>query len=167
MALYGAVYLDRSALYSLGVQYQADTQVAPLDDNASIRVYPETRAVLTRITELVRIHGHGSFMYAGQDMPYLYFLTGLENPTRSLFDFLDTTDSARGAKLLNTLREQHVAVIAINTSPSLSPALERATLRALERQYPVHERIAGIEVRWTLDAAGSHQSHVRSPVAKP
>jgi hypothetical protein len=147
-AIFGAAYLDRTTLNDLGHRYERNRDTVALADNASIRVTPETRRDLNRINDLVLKHGRGRYMYAGPDLPQLYFLTRFENPTRSLFDFLDTSDSARGRNLLRALRLHGVTVIAINLERDLSDPLEPMTLNALARLYPHHEEVGGIDVRW-------------------
>ena len=44
------------------------------------------------------------YIFAGPDTPEIYALTGLRNPTRSLFDYLDPSNSARGEHLLRRSR---------------------------------------------------------------
>jgi hypothetical protein len=81
-------------------------------------------------------------------MPHVYFLSNLDNPTRSLFDFVDPTDSARGAALLRTLQERRVTAIAIDRFPAHSDPLDRATLLRLAAMYPNLVRIGEVDVRW-------------------
>ena len=73
-------------------------------DRAWIRVSPSQRAVYLEVMALLTTHARGSYIYAGPDTPEIYALTGLRNPTRSLFDYLDPSDSARGQNLLRALR---------------------------------------------------------------
>lgn len=128
-ALYGAAYLDRSSLNTLADRFVRDGQVEVLDpDRASIRVDPAEARGTRRIVNLLRRHSRGRYTFAGPDTPQLYFLANLDNPTRSLFDFVDTTDSARGSALLRTLRRTGVTAVAINRDPGHSEALDASTL---------------------------------------
>jgi hypothetical protein len=148
-ALYGAAYLDRASHVTLTYRFVRDGQVAVLDrDRASIRVLPREAAAVREIVALLRRHSHGGYTFTGPDTPQLYFLADLDNPTRSLFDFLDTSDSARGAALLARLREKGVTAIAINRHPSLSKPLDARTLDQLSGRYPNLERVGRIDVRW-------------------
>ena len=76
------------------------------------------------------------YIYAGPDTPEIYALTGLRNPTRSLFDYLDPSNSARGEKLLRTLRRRGVTAIVINTRPGFSDAARAADGRRASCRVP-------------------------------
>jgi Dolichyl-phosphate-mannose-protein mannosyltransferase len=149
--LFGASYLDRMSLYDLhvGERFVRDGQVEVLDeDRASIRVYPSQAASTREVVRLLRQHSVGRYTFAGPDLPQIYFLADLENPTRSLFDFLDLSHSARGGKLLETLRRKEVTAIAVHQVIQLSPPLDAETLEALRATYPNHKRVDVIDVRW-------------------
>jgi hypothetical protein len=149
-AVFGAAFLDRTSVPDLGTRFRQDPQVQVLGDNASIRVEPSVKRQLDEVTRLLRRHGRGLYVYAGPDLPHVYFLSGFKNPTRSLFDFLDTENSARGQALLRALRDKEVTTIAINRDPDLSEPLEPATRRELVRIYPIGKRIGSIDVRWKV-----------------
>ena len=150
-ALYGAAYLDRASFGTLSDRFVRDRQVEVLDTSrASIRILPSEAAATRRIVALLRRHSRGSYIFAGPDMPQVYFLTDRDNPTRSLFDFLDTTDSARGSTLLRTLREKRVSAIAVNTAPIHSDPLDSTTSRRLATMYPNHARVGAVDVRWRV-----------------
>jgi hypothetical protein len=107
------------------------------------------RAVYLETSALLQAHARGDFVYAGPDTPELYALTELRNPTRSLFDYLDTSGSARGQALLHALRGHGVTAIAINRRPAYSAPLDARTVERLRVDYPRHERVGAFEVRWT------------------
>jgi hypothetical protein len=147
--LFGFVWLDREAIYWFGLAPYTNPQTVILDHRrASIRVTPADRAMYRDVAALLRRHTPGQFTYAGPDAPELYFLADLKNPTRSLFDVLDTSDSARGKTLLRTLTARRVSAIAINLRPSFSDRLEPSTLRQLRHDYPAHVRVGRFVVRW-------------------
>ena len=147
--LFGFAWLDRGAIGTLGASFRPAREHVVLDrDVASIRVTPEHRAVYRKAAELLDRHGEGRFIFAGPDAPELYYLSRRENPTRSLFDFLDGSDSARGTHLLSILRERSVTAIAINLRPDFSDPLEAATVRTLRSLYPHHARAGQFDVRW-------------------
>ena len=93
-------------------------------------------------------HASGEFAFAGPDAPELYFLAQRKNPTRSLFDFLDTSNSARGEKLLRELRERNVTAVAINREPDFSQPLGPAIIQRLSVLYPQHSRVGKFDIRW-------------------
>jgi hypothetical protein len=149
LAVFGFVSVDRTSVPDLGRGFERDRSTVILDDErASIRVSAADRATYQRIAALIRLHASGRFVFAGPDAPEVYFLSGFENPTRSLFDFLDASDSARGAALLSTLRERRVNVIAVNDQPEFSDPLEGPVVSRLDALYPVHERVGRFDIRW-------------------
>ena len=146
---FGFVWLDRGSVYALGFNSGASNETTTLDSRrAAIRVSPGDKAEYDRAVQLLREHSSSPYTYAGPDAPELYYLSGLSNPTPSLFAFLDTSDSERGDRLLPTLRERHVTAIAINVDPDLSERLDARTTRLLRDVYPRHERVGRFDVRW-------------------
>ena len=141
--------VDHSVLYQDGTRPNGNPQTVILDsDRAWIRVSPTHRAVYLETSALLQAHARGRYIYAGPDTPEIYALTGLRNPTRSLFDYLDPSDSARGANLLRTLRSHGVTAIVINAQPGFSRRLEPRTVARLRAEYPHHERVGAFDVRW-------------------
>ena len=141
--------VNHSVLYRDGTRPNGNTQTVVLDrDRAWIRVSPTHRAVYLETMALLRAHARGDYVYAGPDTPEIYALTGLRNPTRSLFDYLDPTGSARGERLLRTLRSRGVTAIVINARPGFSDPLRPRTVAVLRTRYPFHQRIGAFDVRW-------------------
>jgi hypothetical protein len=141
--------VNHSVLYRDGTDPNGNPQTVVLDrDRAWIRVSPSQRLVYREVMALLRSHARGSYVYAGPDTPEIYALTGLRNPTRSLFDYLDPSDSARGQSLLGTLRGHGVTAIVVNPRPSFSPRLERRTVDRLRVEYPLHATVGPFDVRW-------------------
>ena len=103
---------------------------------------PAAPTVYLETSALLRVHARGRYIYAGPDTPEIYALTGLRNPTRSLFDVLDPSNSARGKQLLATLEARNVTAIAINAVPAFSNPLERGVEARLRSGYPHHKRLA-------------------------
>jgi hypothetical protein len=79
----------------------------------------------------------------------VYFLTGLRNPTRTIFDFFDEPEG-RTARILGALDARGVNVVVINHDEALSfSAQPAADLRAgLEARYPHGRAVGQFEVRW-------------------
>ncbi len=77
-------------IYSMGVRSAPDRQVHDLSlARGGLRVASEESRAYEQLISTVRSYATGQFMYAAPDCPEVYFLTGLRNPTRTLFDFLD------------------------------------------------------------------------------
>jgi hypothetical protein len=155
LVVFGFV-VNHGMLYRYGLRPMSNPQTVILDrGTAWIRVTPEQRAIYRRAALLLRRHSAGQYVFAGPDTPELYVLSGRRNPTRSLFDLLDPTDSARGRHLLGTLDERHVTAIAINFFPAFSEPLEKDVVARLRAEYPRHERVGSFEIRWKPAGASS------------
>ena len=151
LAIFGFRQLDHQSVESLGTKYVprfADTTLN--DDRGSILVRSEVRARYDRVLDLVAAHRpENRVLFAGPDAPEVYFLTDSVNPTRSIMDFLDTSGSTRGAKLLALLEREDVRLVVINHAPEQSPRLDPATVTQLRSMYEHAQRVAPFEVRWT------------------
>jgi hypothetical protein len=114
-----------------------------------LRVPPRMSDEYKQLVETVRRHDgrNDAYIYAAPDVPEVYFLTGLRNPTRTLYDFFDDPN-ARTARVLGALREKDVRVVAINTGPGFSKPVSGELRAALEREYPRVEGVGRFEVRW-------------------
>lgn len=97
---------------------------------------------------MVQEHAGGSgFIYAGPDCPEVYFLSGKQNPTRTLFDFFDPPEG-RSERILATLESHQVKVAAILTQPAFSPPMASDLQAALRERFPNSAKIGKFEVRW-------------------
>jgi len=98
-------------------------------------------------TEVSRHAGPGP-IYAGPDSAGLYFLTGHQNPTPILGEFLSGKDT-QASRVISALDRSHARLAIINHEPGnnsgpLSPDL----LDALRSRFPESEMIDKFEVRW-------------------
>jgi hypothetical protein len=99
------------------------------------------------LAALLRAHASGSYMYAAPDCPQVYFLAGLKNPTRTIWEFL--SDSGTGAAhVLHALDEHAVMVVAINRQPPFSGPLPSDLIDSLTARYPQADTLAQFIVRW-------------------
>jgi hypothetical protein len=101
-----------------------------------------------RLVSLVRRHADGSqYIYATPDSPEVYFLSGFENPTKTLFEFLDV-HPLPVRRLVSILVRRSVNVVVINEVPPLSGPTPPSLRHALAVRYP-HTAMAGqFLVRW-------------------
>lgn len=149
LVVFGFARLDGGDVYSLGWTPVTRPQNMVLDEErASIRVSGSEREMYRRVATLLEERSSGRFTFAGPDAPELYVLSGLRNPTRSLFDVLDPMDSSRGTRLIEALAAQGVTAIAVNLQPTYSPPLEDATMAKLRSLFPSALRVDRFEVRW-------------------
>ena len=112
-----------------------------------IDVVPRDSAQYAALIPLVRELAAGGPIWAGPDAPEVYFLAGLPNRTRTLFDFFDA-DSSTAMPLAQRLEQRGVAAVVVKLQPAFSPALTLEVLAQLAAAYPQSRRIDGFEVRW-------------------
>jgi len=136
-------------VYSLGHFYVPDpqTQRLTLARAGGLRVAPAEAELYEHLIPFIQSHASGKFIYCTQDCPEVYFLSGLGNPTRTLFDFLDDP-RGRTDRIMSLLESRKVNVVAIshaagNQSPP-DPALEGA----LDQRFRHSARMQIFEVRW-------------------
>jgi hypothetical protein len=101
-----------------------------------------------RLVSLVQRHsGTSRYIYATPDSPEVYFLSGTENPTASLFELLDR-HPARAHELVNTLAARKVNVVVINRHPFVYDASPASIQRVLVDRYPRVAYAGRFEIRW-------------------
>jgi hypothetical protein len=92
-------------------------------------------------------HARGGYTWASPDCPEIYFLSGLRNPTRTLFEFFDEP-AGHTERVLHALELHGVTAIVMNATPGFSPRISDELAGALEERYPSAERIGNFLVRW-------------------
>lgn len=136
-------------IYGMEESYKPERQTTRLhlERGGGLRVTPDDAALTERLIALVREHANSRFIYAAPDCPEVYFLSGLQNPTRTLFDFLDDrTDESEN--ILALLESHNVNLIVINGNPAFSSELPDSHRKILEQRYPSSSEVGEFEVRW-------------------
>ena len=110
--------------------------VAPSD----ARHYQELIALLTT-------HSRSHYTIATPDLPEVYFLSDLNNPTRSFFESLDYPATA-ASDVLKKIDEHGITVIVINHRPQFSAPVPADLEDSLGRRFPLEHSIGPLEVRW-------------------
>lgn len=137
-------------IYVMGNYYQPNPQTVRLNvpRGGGLRVEPWEAEQYDRLIPVVEEHaGSGQFIYAAPDCPEVYFLSGKQNPTRTLFDFLDEP-TGRSERVLHAIESHQVRVVAILTRPGFSPPLSADLVNALRERFPDSTKIGRFEVRW-------------------
>jgi hypothetical protein len=87
-------------------------------------------------------HAPNGLMYAGNDCPELYFLTGLKNVTRDDY-------GAPPEEVLKALRSTDVKVVALFDSPYFPTAQTSPEVRAeVMKKFPHSKRFEVFQVFW-------------------
>jgi hypothetical protein len=99
------------------------------------------------LVPLVRQHARNGYTWASPDVPEIYFLTGLRNPTRTMYDFFDDP-IGRSARLLATLQRHDVTAVVLNRRPEYSHEIAADLVDSLVARYPNSSEIGDLQVRW-------------------
>lgn len=148
---FAVLWLNRGFIFSMGLIYLPgnQTQPLPLAVAGGVRVAPAEARAYARFGRELPAHAGGSpWMWAGPDLPQMYPVAGLRNPTRNLFEVFDGDPATFEPRLLRTLDARDVHVVVVNPAPAFSRPLSPATLAALEARYPHADTIGGYVMRW-------------------
>jgi hypothetical protein len=142
------VRVNDSTLYTMGVSYQPYGPTMPLAlERGGLEVPARDALVYRRVVALVTQHAKGGYLWASPDCPEVYFLTGLKNPTRTLFDFFDQPEG-RTSRVLDALDRHGVSVVVLNARASFSRTVPDDLVAEIEARYPFGANVGQFQVRW-------------------
>jgi len=140
--------LNAQSLRDVGIVMHPAVTLVPLRlPRTGIRVRREDAARYRSLVDTLVAHARGGVTYAGPDSPELYFLAGLRNPTRLIFDFLEP-DARKPDSLLALVDRERLTAVVIRSAPEFSRPLEPSVLQGFAERFP-HEWTQGdLTVRW-------------------
>ncbi len=145
---FAVVRMNDSTLYTIGISVQPYLRTMPLGlARGGIDVPVVHAEAYRRLIPLLRSRARGGYTWASPDCPEVYFLSGLRNPTRSLFDFFDDT-TGRTDRVLQALERHGVTVVVLNARAAFSSTLTDDLVAAIEKRYPFATNIGPFHVRW-------------------
>lgn len=147
MLLFTMLSSHRAYIETLGVLHAPRRFDARLNlPRAHLKVSPDDVETYRRVVFSIARHGRGGQLLAGPDCPEVYFLSGMVNPSRALFDFfsLDTARPSEDALAAWSKGD----VIVINLTPGFTPKPSGGLLEKLRLEFPNGEHIGKFEVRW-------------------
>jgi hypothetical protein len=146
---FAVLRVNDSTLNAMGVTYGPYHPTMPLTlpRGGGLRIPRDQAVVYQRLVPMLRQRAEGSYTWASPDAPELYFLAGLRNPTRSLYDFFDDT-TGRTSRLLQVLDARSVTAVVLNARPAFSPAPPEDLVEALEARYPYATNVGPYQLRW-------------------
>ena len=145
---FAVLRMNDSTLYTIGISYQPYLRTMPLGlPRGGIDVPIVHAEAYQRLIPLLRARARGGYTWASPDCPEIYFLSGLKNPTRSLFDFFDDT-TGRTDRVLQALERRGVTVVVLNARAAFSSTLSDELVAAIEQRYPFATNVGPFHVRW-------------------
>ena len=140
--------MNTSLLFGMGVLFVPYPPTASIGvPRAGLRI-PDHEAQMYHVAvTMLQQHARGGYTWASPDCPELYFLSGLRNPTRSLFDFFDDP-TGRTPRILQALDRHGVTAVVLNRAPQFSPQVADDLVAAIEERYPYGADVGKFQVRW-------------------
>jgi hypothetical protein len=147
LLVFGLVRVTPGAVESFGSRYVPTDETVRLQlDRSGLRVRASDVARYEPLIRFVQNHAEGRTLWAGPDAPEIYFLSGVPNKTRTLFDFLDT--SAGSVPLIERVRAANATLVVLNLRPDFSGPPDQATVDALLAEFPNARSAPGFMVFW-------------------
>lgn len=137
-----------ASVFTIGLSNRTDDQRAALAlARGGIDVSPYDSALYGSLISELREHSRSAYTYAGPDAPEVYFLSGLRNPTRTLFDFFNDP-VGRTQRIVSELDTRGVTAVVINARGAFSGSMAPDLASALAARFPLHEQIGPFTLRW-------------------
>jgi hypothetical protein len=147
-AAFAVFRVNHTPIPTMGVSYAPPYQMTRLKlERGGIEI-PRTHAmVYDSLVPMLRAHARGKYTWASPDTPEIYFLSGLDNPTRTLFEVFDDSTNSN-ARVLRSLDEHGVTAIVLNSSPGFSAPIAHPWFVQLAARYPHAQWVGPYQLRW-------------------
>ena len=138
---------NATRIASVGNWYQPQSAMAPLAmERGGVDVPADQARSYGALVERLRAHARGGYTWASPDSPEVYFLSGLANPTRTLFEVFDDPPN-RPDDVLRILDAHGVTAIVLG-APSFSPPISPEMYAKLSARFPHAEDVGPFQLRW-------------------
>ena len=145
---FGIMRLLPASVSTLGYRFAGTQETYVLDvPRSGLRMTKEDASRYADLVGTLQELGPGRTLWAGPDAPEVYFLSGLPNRTRVMFDFLDA-DFNSAESLVDRVARSEASLVVIKTSPSFSPAATSAELDSLRLRFSGERTVPGFRVFW-------------------
>jgi hypothetical protein len=148
LTAFAVTRVNTSLLFGMGVLYQPYPPTTALAMPRGGLVVPSYDADMYNAAVMVlHRHARGGYTWASPDCPEIYFLSGLQNPTRTMYDFFDDP-TGRTARIVAALERHGVTAVVLNRFPQFSPNIPDDLVAELERRYPFGTDVGKFHIRW-------------------
>jgi hypothetical protein len=146
-ALFAVLRINSTRIASVGNWYQPQQTVAKLGMERGQIEVPKTDSIMYgSLVTLLRAHARGGYTWASPDSPEVYFLSGLKNPTRTLFEVFDDSTN-QSQRVLRALDARGVTAIVLS-APSFSAPITPEMYSEVAMRYPHSQYVGPFQVRW-------------------
>jgi hypothetical protein len=145
---FGLLWLNRGRAVTQGSRFFQDVSEVRLAlPRGGLRIDEPGQLDYTRVVSLLQAHAKSGFTYAAPDCPEIYFLSGLGNPTRALFDFIEPQERSLD-RVLPAITRTGVTAVVLNRKPEFSGPLPGDLEAELTTRFPQSEEVGRFTVRW-------------------
>lgn len=128
---------------------EARDALAPLAlARGGIIVSRDDSTLYAQLMAAIRQHADGEWLYVWHDAPQLYFLAGMRNPTRTLFEAFDDAEERSPGSLTATLQRHDVRLVVLTDSAGAYRPMDPAFRAWLVTEYPESAWVRRFELRW-------------------
>jgi hypothetical protein len=120
-------------------------------DRGGLRVPASDSADASAFVRTLRAHARNGYTFATPDAPEAYFLTGLRNPTPTMYERFDES-AGDTDRILALLQARRVTAVAISSWRITSKLPDARLLAALRERYPDSAVVWHFTVRWAPEA---------------
>ena len=139
--------LNPGGLWSIGVDSQPYRVVNARMPRARLRIHAGNRAEYAKVVAWIKAYGQGPYLYATPDCPELYFLSGLQNPTRTFYEAFNR-DPLTADAVLDLVNRHDINLVVVNLQPEFSGPIDPQIERALAARFPNTATVGRFIVRW-------------------
>jgi hypothetical protein len=147
--LFAAWRITPAFVYNMGVSAAPYFQTQPLNlpRGGNVLVDPVDADNYEQLIPFIQSHSSSDFTYAGPDCAEIYFLTGLKNPTRTLFDSFDDP-VGRNERILQAIDAHRITAITFDRRPGFAGLVNRELEQAVATAFPHSKQFGRFLVRW-------------------
>lgn len=147
LLVFGLVRVTPGSVESFGSRFAHTDETVPLKlERSGLRVRASDAAAYEKLIGAVQVLAKDRTLWAGPDAPEIYFLSGVPNRTRTLFDFLDA--DAGKVPIIERVRATKASLVVLKLQPDFSPPPDQATVNALAAEFPNGRSAPGFLVFW-------------------
>ncbi len=150
LLVFSVRWINTGELFAAGhFAYDPTTQTARLglERGGNLRVSPAEKEQYESLISALQDMSTSPYTYATPDVPEVYFLSGLRNPTRTLYEFFDDPEG-RTEAILGKLDSLDVNIVVLNSRLRFSGPPSPELLEGLRGRYPQAAMLGGFIVRW-------------------
>ena len=107
---------------------------------------PGDARLYDELIPLIQLHAAGKFIYAAPNCPEVYFLSGLQSPSRHSYDFSEEPGLTQ--RTLSAIDKLNINLVVINSEPRFSGEMDTELRAALDQRFTHSAEIGQFQVRW-------------------